>query len=147
MAELFQAFGIDWRLLLIQGVNFAILLGALWFLLYKPVLNILKDRERAIAKGVADAEAAEKARAEIESARSEKLKAAETEAAGIVQSAKTRGNAIKSELTKHAEERAQEIVEDAELRGTEIRNTAQKEAEKDIARLAILAAEKVLAKK
>lgn len=147
MAELFQAFGIDWRLLLIQGVNFAILLGALWFLLYKPVLNILKDRERAIAKGVADAEAAEKARTEIESARSEKLKAAETEAASIVQSAKTRGNAIKSELTKHAEERAQEIVEDAELRGTEIRNTAQKEAEKDIARLAVLAAEKVLAKK
>lgn len=147
MAELFQAFGIDWRLLLIQGINFGILLGALWFLLYKPVLNLLKDRERAIAKGVADAEAAEKAREEIESARSDRIKAAEAEAGEIVQGAKAHSAELKTELTKNAEARAAEIVEGAEARGEEIRNTAQKEAEKDIARLAVLAAEKVLAKK
>ena len=64
MEEILHAFGIDWRLILIQVVNFGILAGALWYFLYTPVLKILNDREEKIRKGIEYAEAAQETRAE-----------------------------------------------------------------------------------
>ena len=56
MEEIIHAFGIDWRLIVIQMFNFAVLAGALWYFLYTPVLGILKEREAKLKKGVEDAE-------------------------------------------------------------------------------------------
>ena len=58
MAELFAAFGINWKLLLAQGFNFGLLLLALWWFLYRPVLGMLDERRGVIEKGVKDAAAA-----------------------------------------------------------------------------------------
>ena len=58
MADLLISFGVDWRLLIIQAVNFAVLLAALTYFLYKPVTNMLDERRKKIAQGVKDAEAA-----------------------------------------------------------------------------------------
>ncbi len=55
MNALITTFGIDWHTLLIEVVNFGIVAGALTYLLYKPVLKMLKDREALVAKGVDDA--------------------------------------------------------------------------------------------
>lgn len=147
MQELLQAFGIDWRLLILQMINFGILVGALWFFLYKPVLAMLKKREEMVAKGVYDAEAAEKTRAEVEATKGDILKGAEEEAQGVVTVAKQQGNEEKSKILKEAEARAQKVAEDAELRAKETASKALKQAEKEIAKLSILAAEKVLEKK
>ena len=54
MEEIIHAFGIDWRLIVIQMFNFAVLAGALWYFLYTPVLTILSDREAKLKKGVED---------------------------------------------------------------------------------------------
>jgi F-type H+-transporting ATPase subunit b len=147
MQELFHAFGIDWRLLILQMINFGILVGALWFFLYKPVLAMLKKREEMIAKGVSDAEAAEKTRTQIEESKGEILKGAEVEAQEVVASAKQYGNEEKSKILKDAEERAAKVAQDAELRAKEVATKARKDSEKEIAKLSILAAEKVLEKK
>ena len=58
MAQFFAAFGIDWRLLLVQAVNFGLLLLALWYFLYGPVLKMIDDRRAKIAESVKVAEAA-----------------------------------------------------------------------------------------
>jgi len=147
MQELFHAFGIDWRLLILQMINFGILVGALWFFLYKPVLAMLKKREEMVAKGVSDAEAAEKTRIQIEESKGEILKGAEAEAQEVVASAKQYGNEEKSKILKDAEERAAKVAQDAELRAKEVATKARKDSEKEIAKLSILAAEKVLEKK
>ena len=55
MSELFSAFGVKWTLLSAQMVNFTIVLVALWYFLYKPVLAILAKRQELVTKGVADA--------------------------------------------------------------------------------------------
>ncbi|MBI3685123.1 hypothetical protein HY250_01845 [Candidatus Azambacteria bacterium] len=44
--ELFQKFGIDWRLLVMQIINFAILLFILKRYLYKPVMDMLERMRR-----------------------------------------------------------------------------------------------------
>ena len=64
MEQLIQAFGIDARLILIQVVNFGLLMAALTYLLYKPVLKMLHDRQEKIAQGLKDAEEAGLARLE-----------------------------------------------------------------------------------
>jgi F-type H+-transporting ATPase subunit b len=144
MDALLEAFGIDWKLLIAQAVNFGILFVALWLLLYKPVMKTLDERKALIAKGVDDAKRAE-----------EKLQGADTEAAGIVSKADAEAAAVLAaarttattegaRLLKEAEERAAKIALDAELRATQTLSEAKKESEREIARLAILAAEKVL---
>src|SRR3989344_5401181 len=58
MSDLFAAFGVNWKLLLIQAVNFGLLLAALSYFLYKPILKIIDERRHKIAEGVRTAEAA-----------------------------------------------------------------------------------------
>jgi F-type H+-transporting ATPase subunit b len=54
--ELFEKLGIDWRLLIAQLVNFAILMTALFFLLWKPLTKALEDRRKKIAESLDNAE-------------------------------------------------------------------------------------------
>src|SRR5579863_8587438 len=100
MSQLFAAFGVDWRLLLIQAVNFAVLLSALTYFLYKPILRIIDDRQRTIAEGVSKAQAAQK-----------KLEDAKTEGEGMVAQAAREAEGIASAARTRAEERGSEIVE------------------------------------
>lgn len=147
MDQLFEAFGIDWKLLIAQAVNFGILFVALWLLLYKPVLKVLDERAKKIAQGVEDAERA-----------TEKLKGADTEAAAVVAKADTEASNIlaaardaagteRARLVKDAEARAAAIETEAEARAKEASAKALRESEKEIARLAVLAAEKAMREK
>ena len=56
MSELFAAFGVYWKLLLVQAVNFGVLLAILSYVLYRPILRMIDARQKRIAEGVATAE-------------------------------------------------------------------------------------------
>lgn len=144
MAQLFGAFGIDLKLLIAQAVNFGVLLVVLTYFLYKPVMKTIGDRQKKIAQGVEDAErASEKLRGADEEA-TKVVTAAETEAEGIVTSARESATSEKTRIMKEAESRAAAVAADAEARAKESQERALRESEKEIARLAILAAEKTL---
>lgn len=147
MEQFFSAFGVDWKLLIAQAVNFGILLVALTYLLYKPVLATLDKRREIVAKGVEDAQAAEIARAESEGAATERLQSAETEAQRIVAEARTHGGEEKSRIVHEAEAQAARVAEAAKAQAAETKERALRESEKEIARLAILAAEKAIRQK
>lgn len=146
MQALFGAFGIDWHLLLVQAVNFAVLFVVLTYLLYKPVLNTLEKRRAVVAKGVEDAEKAAEMLSTADAQSAEKLSGAEQEAQQIVASARDEAGQERTRLIKEAEERAAGIATDAEARAQETAARALRESEKEIARLAILAAEKAMRK-
>ncbi len=76
MEEIIHAFGIDWRLIVIQIFNFALLVAALWYFLYTPILKILEERESKLKQGVLDAEKAATARSEADTEKSVVLKEA-----------------------------------------------------------------------
>ena len=44
MQQLFAAFGINWKLLLIQGINFSVLLAILSYFLYRPLMKVIDER-------------------------------------------------------------------------------------------------------
>ncbi len=144
MQQLFSAFGVSWNLLIAQAVNFTIVLVALWYFLYKPVGAMLAKRQELIAKGVRDAEQAAATFARADSEAADRVKAADTEAEQIMTAARDSAGAEKARLLKEADERAAAIARDAETRAAETHARAQRESERDIARLAVLAAEKVL---
>lgn len=144
MEEIIHAFGIDVRLITIQIVNFAVLATALGYFLYTPVLRLLAEREAKIAQGITDAEAAAAAKAEADTEKQIVLSAAHKEAGDINDRAKAAAVAQSATLAREAEEKANAIIKNAELRATESAARITKEAESEIAKTAILAAEKVL---
>jgi len=144
MQELFAAFGINWKLLLIQAINFGLLLLVLWYFLYRPVLSMIDERRKKIAEGVENAEEAER-----------KLAAAKGEGEDIVGRAVREGEEIVSQARKGAEEKGAAIVaqarakadaafKESEQLAAESQRRMREAATKDIVRAAALAAEKVL---
>jgi|CXWL01.1.fsa_nt_gi F-type H+-transporting ATPase subunit b len=144
MQQLLSAFGIDWHLLGAQAVNFAIVLIALWYFLYKPVLKVMARRQEMLTKGVADAKQAEEMLAGADNEAIRRVAVAEGEAETIVARARETANVEKVRLLKDAEARAVLVAQDALARATEVAARARRESERDVARLSILAAEKIL---
>lgn len=146
MEELFSTFGIDWKLIIAQAVNFGVLFVALWLLLYKPVMKTLDERAKKIAQGVEDAERATEKLAGADQEVAKLVAGADEKASGIVANARTVAKEEASTILKSAEERAAKMAEDADARAKEVSAKALRESEKEIARLAILAAAKVASK-
>jgi F-type H+-transporting ATPase subunit b len=146
MSQLFSAFGVDWHLLIAQAVNFGIVLVALWYFLYKPVLAQLAKRQEMVAKGVEDAARAKELLAGADDEAGKRVAVADEKAEGIVAAARETATLEKNRLLKEAEARAVAVTKDAEARAGEIAARAKAESDKDVARLAVLAAEKILKK-
>lgn len=144
MEQLFEAFGINWRLLIAQAVNFGVVLFALWYFLYQPVLKMLDARRALIAKGVQDAKDAAEKLENADAVAAGKIGAADTTAKEIVERARLEAGEERSKLVGEAQLRAERIAQSAESEALEIRARAERESEREIARLAVLAAEKVL---
>lgn len=147
MSALFEAFGVEWHLLLIQAVNFAILVAGLTYFLYRPVMKIVAERERVVAKGVEDAEAAAIALRDADAVAKTRKDTAEVESQELVERARQSALEQKARIAKEAEERAAKIAEDAELRAKETAAKSLRDSEQEIARLAILAAGKAVVEK
>lgn len=144
MEQLFSAFGIDWRLLLAQAVNFAIVLLALRYFLYKPVMKTLEKRQTLVAQSVKDAESVSEKLAGADDEVAKRVAEADTQADEIVTQARDMAGKEKQRLLKEAEARAASVTKDAEARAKDIGMRAERESEKEIARVALLAAEKIL---
>lgn len=144
MEQLIQAFGIDAKLIIIQLLNFGILAGLLTYFLYKPLLNILKQREEKIAQGMKDAEGAAKAKASADEEKRGILSIAHKDAEEVSAKAKTYADEKAVVIAAEAQTKAESIIKNAEAKSDEMKQQARKDSEAEIAKLAVLAAEKVL---
>ncbi len=144
MDQIIQAFGIDTRLIIIQIVNFSLLMTALGYFLYKPILNLLREREEKIAQGLKDAEDAAKAKTEAGTEKQAIVAQAHSEAEAI--GARARESAVKQAegIVGAGQEKVTALLLEAEARREFIKEQARKESEKEIAGLAVLAAEKIM---
>ena len=59
MGVLLEQLGINWKLLVSQGVNFFILLTVLALLVYRPLLKTMEERKKKIELGLRGAEEVE----------------------------------------------------------------------------------------
>ena len=144
MEQVAQVFGINWKLLLIQGANFGMLLVLMWWLLYRPLVRIIDERQKVIEKGVHDSEKAEQRLKDIEEEKKGILKAAATESDSLIDQATKHAKEKETEIVGDARSRGDHIIKDAEQKAEEIRKQAYEASKADIARIAVLSAEKIL---
>lgn len=147
MAELFAAFGIDWRILVINLVNFGGLVLVLWYFLYGPVVRMLESRRQQIADGVAAAEKSKKELELIEDSRAALLAKAGKEADDVVSKARALGTEKQREIVSAAEAAAARALTEAEAQAKELKDTAIAESKQEVAKLIVLGIDKTLKEK
>ena len=137
---------IDFWEIIFTWANLLILFLLMKKILFKPIKNILEQRENEVNSMYADADEAKKNAESMEKEYTEKLSVAKNEANDIVK------NAVKT-----AELRSEEIIRDARNQATNIINKAHKDIEtdkqnainevkRDISEIAVSIAEKVIEK-
>ena len=144
MGQLFAAFGLDVRLLIINIVNFGLLVAALRYFLYGPLMRMLENRRKMVAEGVEAARAAQMMRDEVEAARGDKLMAAGKEADAIVAAARAAGSAREREIVAAGEANAAQIVAEGKREADELKVRALQESKAEVAKLIVLGVEKAM---
>ncbi len=144
MQELIHKFGIDWRLLLAQAVNFSILFFVLYRFAYHPILKILSERKEKIKEGLYMREEAERKLGEAASDREAILKKAENEAFTVVAKAEAVGRGRGEKIVAEASGKGEEIIREGKRRAEEERKILHEEFSKDASELLRLAVAKVV---
>ena len=136
---------LDWSLL-VQAVNFGLLLLILWRFLYRPVLAKLEERSQAIKKSLAEAQAAQ---AEAERQREEhrqQLQAAYAEAQSIREAALKEAGEQQRRLVEAAKAEAERLVEAARAEIEQDVRRAKQELRNEVGDLAVSVAERLIRK-
>ena len=142
MSQVLSVFGIDWRLLLINAANFGLVLLALWYFLYAPVLKMLEERRKKVSDGVRDAESAKRELDKIENSRAAVLAAAGRDADALSAAARAAGAQKERELVQKGEAAAATLVRDAAAQAAEMKARSIEESKQEVAKLIVLGMEK-----
>jgi F-type H+-transporting ATPase subunit b len=138
------AIGIDWQVLLAQLINFGILFGILFFLLYKPMRRTFDERSNRIKESMDQAEQIKEQMARTEEQVKEQLATARREGQDILAQAAQMGVRLKEEARGEARQEAEVIVARARTEIELERDEAIDEVKRQFVDLAITAAEKVV---
>ncbi len=144
MQEILHVFGINWKLFTVQAVNFGIVLFVLTFLLYKPLIRTLEERQERIKKGVEDARAAETARVGAEEESRRTIAEASRKAETVIALAHTKAGEEEKRIVNEAHTEEGRIIEDATKRAQEEKRKILSEGKEEIARMVVLGAERIL---
>ncbi len=146
MQKIVSVFGINWKLLLIQGVNFGLLLAILYRYLYRPVLAMVDTRRAKIENAIKDAEKAEHELGQAEVEKMRILREATQKGGAIIDMAKKHAEGEEHTMMKDAHRKVVHLLSEAERRVAREREEMMEKVEREVARMAVLAAEKVLRK-
>jgi F-type H+-transporting ATPase subunit b len=136
MESIISTFHIDWKIIIAQAVNFAVVFAVLYIYALKPLSKLMKERSENISKGVNDAKqnaellertnkdyeailakarkeandifAAGKREAEVK--KSEMMEAAKTEVAGMIAGGKKTLEAEKIKMVADAKKEVASLV-------------------------------------
>ena len=104
MEEIIKTFHIDWKLLVAQAVNFAIVVFALYKFAYKPLLKSMNERTAKIEQGLKNAELSQQELAKAETGRKEEIIKAKKEARKIIEEAMEQANENQEKIVASAKE-------------------------------------------
>lgn len=142
-----EALGIDWKLLIAQLVNFALLFFLLRKFLFRPILKILDDRRARIAKSLSDAQKIEEELAKLEEKKEKELKRAQEEGQRLLGEVKLVRDKLLEEAKSQATLEAQRVLEKAQKQIAVEHAQMYRNLKKEIATLTLLAAEKLISQK
>ena len=144
MDQLIVKLGIDWKLLLAQAVNFAILVYILQRYAFKPLMKSLKGRQEEIAKASAQAREVESRLKEAESVKHDILEKARRDGEVKVKEAVKDAARLHDEKLGEAHAEAERIIAQGAAVLEKERVALRGELKKDMGALVVAAVEKAV---
>ena len=144
MSELVHNLGIDWKVLVAQVVNFAILLFLLRKFAYRPILKILNDRREKIEEAIKRSRTVDEKLADIEKLKQQVLKEARVESSVIIKEAQKAAAGVRDEMLAQAHQKAAHLILDAEKKIEVTQRKMHEEMKEDIAGVVLAAVEKTV---
>ena len=135
---------IDWKILVGQIINFAILFFVLKTLIYKPFLNLLKTRREKIEEGINKSIEADKELSKIGEMKSDLERINEEEKKKILVKAEDEAKKRLEEANKKAEEERSAILAKAQKEADVLRESEKEETKKKTIENAFNLTEKLL---
>jgi F-type H+-transporting ATPase subunit b len=132
--------------LIIQAINFAILLFVLHRLLYKPLLAKMEERSGAIKRSLDEAQAARAEAARQQEENAARLKTAYAEAASIREQALKEAGEEQRRLVEAARAESQRMIEAAKAQLEADVRKAREDLRREVSDLAVGIAEKLIRK-
>jgi len=136
--------GVNVPLLIVQVLNFFVVLLALRVFLYKPILGMLDQRSQRIREGLDAAEQSKEQAASAEQEIAQQIDVARREGQALVAQAQEASARIQDEARNQARTEAETLIERARGEIQLERDQAIAELRREFADLAINAAEKVI---
>lgn len=131
--------------ILFQIINFSVVVGAVSFLLYKPVLKIFDERAKRIAEGEKAAAKAQIAYNEIEKKQRQVESDLKKERNQVIKDAQLEAQERKDAIIADAKNQAKAEIAELKTQWENEKAMLFKKAEKDMAEAVMTVAEKVIA--
>ena len=144
MESILQAFHIDWKLLIAQVINFALVVGVLGFGVFKPLIKKMAERSQFINDGIDNAQAAKKSVLEAEKQHQKMLIEAKSEAMSIMKNAQEQAARIEREAVDGAQEKVKEVIARGKIQLAELKLQTLADARSSLAELVVAATEKIV---
>jgi F-type H+-transporting ATPase subunit b len=127
-----------------QSLTFIVFVWACWKWIWPLLIDAMRERQEAIAEGLASAERAAKDLELAQERATDQLKEAKEEAAGLIEQARTRANQMIEEAKNDARAEGERLKEAARAEIEQEVNRAKETLRTQVAGLALAGAEQVL---
>jgi len=139
-----EGLGISLPTLLAQIINFAILLGLMYLVAYRPIMRMFDERSRKIKESMEQTEFIKEQTAHAEEEAEKRIEAASKEGQELVARAVQAGEGVRQQAQQEAKQDAESLIVRARTEIQRERDEAIDELRKEFADLTIMAAEKVI---
>lgn len=145
--ELIEKFGIEWKTLLAQVVNFLIVMVVLYKFAYQPILKLLRERTEKIDHGLKTAEKIEAQMSQLEQTKKKITLKAKEQAQKILKQAEKQGQEQSALIITQAKKEAQSIMQKTEKEVAAARAELITESQKDFATIVYQSLNKIIPQK
>ena len=147
MESIISTFHIDWKIIVAQAINFAVVFVVLYIFALKPLSKLMAERSEKIAKGMDDAKTNAKLLDETRAEYDAALVKARSEANKIFQDGKKEAEAKKVAMLEDAKKEVAVVIENGKKTLEAEKIKMVEEAKKEIVALAMAATEKIISNK
>lgn len=142
--ELLHKLGIDGWAFLAQLINFTVLIVALTYFVYRPILRLIDDRRERVRKSMEDAKAIENQKRELDEFKLEQMRKIDRETGSFLEKAKTQAEGMKKEILAGAEREAAAILKKAKDQLAEERTRMVSDVQSTLATAVVRLSQKLI---
>lgn len=130
--------------LIFQSINVLVVMGVLYYMLFKPISGIMKKREEFVENTLAHAAASKEEAERLLAEYQRQIQGAQAEAQKIIETAAAQAEEYSRKRRAEADQEAQAMIEKAKEEINQERERALAAIRDEVASLAVLAASKVI---